>query len=152
MYIDILIRIQNASERGHEKLKVPHSKLDLAVLESLVKNKYIESATKKGRGVKRIIEITLKYEDNKPAITGIKLVSKPSRRMYIGYRDIKKSHQGYGHYILSTSQGILSGYNAGHSCQIKYILLKVFLPNDSTLPHSVNPFARAPSASALTRP
>jgi len=113
MYWDSIIRVKNALERGHERVKVPYSSFDMNIFESLEKEGYIESAARKGRGVKRIIDIKLKYDaDGSPAITGINFVSKPSRRLYSGYKDIKTSRQGYGHYVLSTPRGVLIGADA----------------------------------------
>ncbi len=107
MYGDMLARINNALLRKMPRVKVPYTSVDLAILETLVKYGYLTAAVRKGRGVKRIVDVELKYiEDGSPAITKIKLISKPSRRVYAGYRDIKRSRQGYGHYILSTPQGI----------------------------------------------
>ncbi|PJC65362.1 MAG: 30S ribosomal protein S8 [Candidatus Colwellbacteria bacterium CG_4_9_14_0_2_um_filter_50_12] len=109
MYGDMLARIRNGLMRKLTRVKVPYSAADLAILEALVKYGYITQVVRKGRGVKRIIDIELKYgEDGAPAVTMIKLISKPSRRVYAGYRDIKRSRQGYGRYILSTPQGIKS--------------------------------------------
>jgi small subunit ribosomal protein S8 len=113
MYLDALIRIKNGLERGREKVKIPYSHLDMNVLESLTKEGYLDSVSRKGRGTRRIIEVKLKYdEDGKPAISGIKFISKPSRMMYIGYRDIKRSRQGFGNYFLSTPIGILTDKEA----------------------------------------
>jgi len=113
MYIDTLIRIKNALERKKERIKVPYSRQDENILESLVKHGYLEGVSRKGRGIRRIIEVKLKYDkDGKPIISEIKLLSKFSRRVYIGWRDIKKSHQGYGHYFLSTPGGIMTDYEA----------------------------------------
>ena len=94
--------------RKRSKVKVPYSTFDMSVLEALAKVGYIEEVQRKGRGVKRIIDIKLKYNDGEPAISGIKFVSKPSRKMYSGYRELKQSRQGYGHFILSTPQGIMN--------------------------------------------
>ena len=92
MYWDSIIRVKNGLERGYEKVKVPYSSFDMNIFESLVKEGYVESATRKGRGVKRIIDIKLKYDNNgDPAISGVKFVSRPSRRLYSGYKDIKAS-------------------------------------------------------------
>ncbi len=107
MYWDILIRIKNALERKYERVKVPYSHFTFKILESLVRAGYLESVARKGRGLKRIIDVKLKYDDSgSSAISGLKFISRPSRRIYIGYRDIQSSHQGYGHYILSTPEGI----------------------------------------------
>lgn len=113
MYIDTLTRIKNALERKKERIKVPYSKLDESVLDSLVKHGFVEEVSRKGRGVRRIVEIRLKYDkEGESTISNIKLISKPSRRMYIGWKDIKKSHQGYGHYFLSTPKGIMVDFEA----------------------------------------
>ncbi len=111
MYIDTLTRIKNALQRKKERIKVPYSQLDEAVLESLVKYGYLEEVSRKGRGIRRIVEIKLKYDkDGEPTISNISFISKSSRRMYIGWKDIKKSHQGYGHYFLSTPKGIMADF------------------------------------------
>ena len=113
MYWDSIIRVKNGLDRGFERVKVPYSSLDMSVLDSLAREGYVESVTRKGRGVKRIIDVKLKYEaDGKPAISGINFVSKPSRRLYSGYKNIKASRQGYGHYILSTPDGVLTDEEA----------------------------------------
>ncbi len=113
MYIDTLTRMKNALERKKERIKVPYSKLDESILDSLAKHGFVEEVSRKGRGVRRIVEIKLKYDkEGESTISDIKLISKPSRRMYIGWKDIKKSHQGYGHYFLSTPKGIMADFEA----------------------------------------
>ena len=109
MYLDTLIRIKNSLARGKERVKLPYSRFDLEVLEALSRVGYLDLVTRKGRGTRRIIEVKLKYsKDGLPSISGIKFVSRPSRRIYTGYREIKKSRQGYGNYVLSTPQGIMT--------------------------------------------
>ncbi len=113
MYWDTLVRIKNGLSRGAERVKVPYSKFDLAILEALVKSNYLDSVARKGKGVKRIIDVRLKYKENgRAAISGIAFLSRPSRRLYRGSRDIRQSRQGYGHYILTTPKGILTGEEA----------------------------------------
>jgi len=113
MYWDSIIRVKNGLERGYERVKVPYSRFDMDIFESLAKEGYIESASRKGRGVKRIIDVKLKYNgEGKPAISGVKFISRPSRRMYSGYKDIKSSRQGFGHYLLSTPEGVLTDSEA----------------------------------------
>ncbi|MBI1838695.1 MAG: 30S ribosomal protein S8 [Candidatus Colwellbacteria bacterium] len=113
MYIDTLVKVKNALARKRDKIKIPYSRMDLEVLESLVKRGYLEEVVRKGRGAKRIIEIRLKYEENEsPVMSGLKILSKPSHRAYVGWREIRKSHQGYGSYFLSTSKGIMSEADA----------------------------------------
>src|SRR3989338_7292776 len=113
MYYDILTRIQNGLSRKYERIKVPYSKFDMAILESLAKQGYVEQVQRKGRGVKRIIEVKLKYgNEGAPTISGVKFFSKSSRRLYCGYRDMKRSHQGFGHYFFSTPKGVLTNKEA----------------------------------------
>jgi small subunit ribosomal protein S8 len=113
MIYNVLSRINNGLTRKMSRVKVPYSTADMAVLDALVKHGYITSAVRKGRGVKRIIDIDLKYdEEGQSAINGIKLISKPSRRIYAGYREIKPSRRGHGRFILSTPSGIRSNHDA----------------------------------------
>ena len=112
MYQDTLTRVKNALMRGKQKVKVPYSTFDMNILEVLTKMGYIDSVQRKGRGVKRIIDIKLKYVEKKPAITDFKFTSVPSRNIYSGYRKLKDSHQGYGHYVVSTPKGVLEGHEA----------------------------------------
>lgn len=109
MYIRLLTQLKNAQAVKKESVKFPYSKMDEAVLEVLAKNKFIKNYEKKGRGVKKILDIDLRYEDGIGAINGIKFVSKPSRRFYIGYKDVKPVKYGYGLVILSTPKGIMTG-------------------------------------------
>ncbi|OGY60164.1 MAG: 30S ribosomal protein S8 [Candidatus Colwellbacteria bacterium RIFCSPLOWO2_01_FULL_48_10] len=115
MYLNTLTKINNALRRGHERVKVPYSGLDFSVVESLAKYGYVDSVSKKGKGAKRIIEIKLKYKDGEPAILGLKFFSRSSRRVYVGYRDMKKSRDGYGYYFFSTPKGIMTNIEARKS-------------------------------------
>ncbi|MCL4405153.1 MAG: 30S ribosomal protein S8 [Patescibacteria group bacterium] len=113
MIYNALSRINNGLARKVSRVKIPFSKADMAMLEALVKYGYVASVERKGRGVKRIIDVNLKYnEDGRSAIKGIKLVSRPSRRVYMGYRDIKPSRRGRGRYIISTPVGLKSNHDA----------------------------------------
>jgi len=97
---------------GKRRLKAPFSRLDYEIAEALVRRGYLESAEKKGRSVKKIIDIAVKYEGDESKINGIKLVSRPSRRTYLGYKDIRSSKQGYGDYFMTTPKGIMTGKEA----------------------------------------
>lgn len=97
---------------GKRRLKVPFARLDYEIAEALVKKGYIESAEKKGRSVKKIIDISLKYDGEEPKISGIRLVSLPSNRVYSGYKGLRPSKQGYGDYFVTTPQGIMTGKEA----------------------------------------
>ena len=108
MYINTLIQLKNAQQVKKAKIKVPYSNMDLAVLEVLAKNKFVDEVAKKGRMPKRVIEVKLRYDNDQGAIGGIKLTSKPSRKMYAGYKDLRSVRQGFGIGVVSTSKGIMT--------------------------------------------
>ena len=112
MYIDLLTKLKNAQAVKRESIKLPYSNMDLAIAEVLSKHKFIEEASKKGRMPKRLLELRLKYKEGNGVIQGIKILSKPSRKLYAGYQTIKPIRQGYGLLVLSTSKGILDGKSA----------------------------------------
>lgn len=113
MYTDLLVKIKNAQGAGKERIKVPFSNMDMAIAEILAKHRFVETAEKKGRMPKRIIELRLKYDEEKRgAIRGFQFLSKRSRRLYSGYRDLRPVRQGYGLLVLSTPQGIRTSQGA----------------------------------------
>ncbi len=112
MYIDLLTKIKNAQKAKLSNVKMPFSKMDLEVAEILAKHKFIDSVEKKGRMPKRVLDIKLRYADSADTINGIEFLSKPSRRLYAGYRDLKKTLSGFGLLVVSTPKGILSGDDA----------------------------------------
>ena len=112
MYIDLLIQLKNAQAVKKETFKIPFSKMDERILEILKENSYIKNFEKKGRRAKRVVEIELNYKDEKGMISGVKFISKPSHRFYIGYKEIRPVRQGYGLLVVSTPKGILTGREA----------------------------------------
>jgi len=109
---DMLIRLKNAGSAGKSFASVPHSKLKLAIALALLKKGYIESVSQKGKKTKKTIEIEIAYKDGKPKMKEVKRISKLSRRVYYGYRDIKPIRNGFGILMLSTPKGILTGDEA----------------------------------------
>ena len=109
---NMLIMIKNASLRGLESVVMPHSKLKLAIGECLAKEGYVKSVSKKIRKDHPVLEIELSYVDDKPKITEVERISKQSRRVYFGMKDINTVKGGAGLLVLSTPKGILSGKNA----------------------------------------
>ncbi|MEO0098913.1 MAG: 30S ribosomal protein S8 [candidate division WOR-3 bacterium] len=110
---DMLTRIRNALMRGKPEVKFPYSKMKLEIARILLEEGYINNFQVSGEGVKKEIVILLKYTlDGRPVISEIKRVSRPSRRVYAGYREIPKVAGGLGIAILSTPKGILSDREA----------------------------------------
>ena len=102
--------MKNASQRGHESVVVPHSKIKFAIAECLVKEGYLKSVTKKIQKGFPVIELFLSYkEDGTPKISEADRISKSSCRVYKGVKDIKRN---YGLTVLSTPKGILTDQQA----------------------------------------
>jgi len=106
---DLLVRVRNAGLVKKESVVVPASKMTAAVAMLLEKEGYIAAVSKKKEGP---MTVTLAYKNGRPAIQGAKRISKLSRRMYMGVRDIRPVKQGHGLLVLSTPVGILSGKEA----------------------------------------
>ena len=110
---DMLTSIRNAQAARKETVSVPYSKIKMEIAKVLAKEKFIKSADHKGKKANKTIDMVLNYNDsNQPAITKLKRVSKPSRRIYSPSSKIKKVRQGFGFQILSTPKGILTGKEA----------------------------------------
>lgn len=112
MYIDVLVQLKNAQAVKKETVKLPYTKMDEAIVDVLVARGFLAGVERKGRGPKRILEIRLRYADGQGAIRGVKLVSKPSRRIYLGFRDMRPVRHGYGILLLSTPNGIMTNDEA----------------------------------------
>lgn len=109
----MLVMIKNASQRGHESVSVPHSKLKASVAECLKDNNYLSSVSEKTKRGQKILELGLSYgTDGEPKVHDIKKISKTSKRMYIGYRDISPFKYSKGIYVLSTPKGIITDKDA----------------------------------------
>lgn len=109
---DLLIQIKNAAAAGKRSLELPSAKIKLALAQILVKEGYIVLAEEVGMKPKAKLRIVLKYNDKMPAITGVKRMSKPGLRLYVGRQQIPSVVGGMGIAILSTSQGIMTGSEA----------------------------------------
>ena len=108
MYHDLLARIKNAQMAKKESLQARFSKFDFAVAKVLGESGYVQDVQKRNIGKKSFIELKLRYKNNRPAMTGFRIMSKPSRHLYRGQSDLKSVKQGYGIAILSTSSGIMT--------------------------------------------
>jgi small subunit ribosomal protein S8 len=110
---DMLTRIRNALMARHDNVKVPSSKMKLAIARILKEEGFItDYEVIKGKP-HRDISIQLRYlDDNKPAISGLKRVSKPGLRVYVQKREIPRVYGGLGIAIISTSQGVRTGQQA----------------------------------------
>lgn len=105
---DLLTRLRNGSRAKLDECIMPHSKLKASLAGILKSEGYINSVSEGAdeRGHKTLV-ISLKYVGGTPALTGLKRVSTPGRRLYFKYDDIPRVLNGLGISILSTSQGLL---------------------------------------------
>lgn len=105
---DLLTRIRNAQLAGHESLTLPASKLKQRVAEVLSKEGYLGEVAFSDDGKQGELSIQLKYGAEKmPAISEIKRVSRPGRRVYVSVSDIPRVKNGLGVAVLSTSKGVV---------------------------------------------
>ena len=110
---DMLIRIKNAQAAGKETVLIPYSKIKMEMAQLLLKKGYVIDVVRRGRKLAKTIEIALKYnEKGEPAISYVKRISKPSRRIYAPFRSIRRVRQGFGMQIISTSKGLGTGEEA----------------------------------------
>ena len=110
---DALTRIRNAAMRRLDVTTLVHNKSVEAIANILVEKGYIESCNVVEDGVKKTINVVLKYDDNgKSVINELKRVSKPGRRIYKQASEIKRFKNGYGTIIVSTSKGVITNDKA----------------------------------------
>jgi small subunit ribosomal protein S8 len=109
---DMLIRIQNALMASHQQVTIPHSKMKEAVAQILLNNQYISEMKVVDKSPQKDIEITLRYVGKLPAISGVKRVSKPGRRLYAGAKKAPVTLGGYGLTILTTNKGVMTSKEA----------------------------------------
>lgn len=109
---DMFIRIKNAYRAGHEAVVIPYSKFKYEIAKTLERSGFVGKVDRKGKRVRKVLEVALKYNaEGEPAVSGVRLISKPSRRFYTSYSDIRRAEYG-GSWIISTPQGVMSGPEA----------------------------------------
>ncbi|MDR0915542.1 MAG: 30S ribosomal protein S8 [Endomicrobium sp.] len=113
---DMFTRIRNASLKLHEKVNIPCSRMKVEIAKILKSEGYIVNYECIFIKYNKILKICLKYTtyngNKKPVITGLKIASKPSLRIYKKTKDIPKTFGGLGITIISTSEGILTDSKA----------------------------------------
>jgi small subunit ribosomal protein S8 len=110
---DLLTRIRNALAAEHDEVELPASRFKAEVARILAEQGYIEAyRTEPGR-VGQTLHIDLKYTpDRRPVISGLRRVSRPGRRTYVGAGEVPRVIGGMGTAILSTSSGVMTGHEA----------------------------------------
>ncbi len=110
---DMLTRVRNANRALHDQVDVPASKVKEQLAKLLKKEGYIKDYQLIQTGVQGTLRITMKYtHDRQRIIGGLKRVSKPGLRVYVGKDEIPRIFGGLGTVVVSTPRGILTGRNA----------------------------------------
>lgn len=102
---DMLTTLLNAQRVGKKRVAVPYSTFKKSLLEFLQQKGMIASFRVQDSAIQKLI-VTLKYEDEQPAIHGVRRFSKPGSRYYASSTDIPYTYQGIGFVVVSTSAGL----------------------------------------------
>ncbi len=109
---DMLTRIRNAGNALLPGVEIPHSNLKEGIAQVLKREGWISDVAVEGRVAQRKLKLTLKYQGRKSVIDGLKRISTPGLRRYVGAQEIPRVRNGMGTAILSTPAGILTGIEA----------------------------------------
>ena len=105
---DMLTRIRNANSARHDTVDVPASNMKKSIAQILLDEGYIKSYQIVDDGPQGVIHITLKYNGKDKVITGLRRVSKPGLRVYVGADELPRVLRGLGIAIVSTSKGVMT--------------------------------------------
>lgn len=110
---DFIIRIKNAALSRRKDVLVPFANISKDIAKVLIKEGFLEEIKEKTIDNKKFIQVKIKYKNRTPVLTNIKLVSKPSLRVYSVKKNILDAQRrGMYTMILSTNQGIMTGHEA----------------------------------------
>ena len=105
---DMLTRIRNANSARHDTVDVHASNMKKSIAQILLDEGYIKSYQIVDDGTQGVIHITLKYNGKDKVITGLRRVSKPGLRVYVGADELPRVLRGLGIAIVSTSKGVMT--------------------------------------------
>jgi small subunit ribosomal protein S8 len=104
---DLLTRIRNAWKVKKNIIVVPYSNVKIAILKIFKEKNIVKTIKLKEENNKKFLIVYLNYINNNPPFEDLIRASKPGRRVYMGYRDLRPVRGGYGFRIISTSRGIM---------------------------------------------
>ena len=123
---DLITRIRNAIMVGKTEIRVPSSKLKIAVAEGLKKAGYIDEVEIEKANPRDVLHVIINQPTELTRINAISKVSKPGRRVYTSAAYIPKVKSGRGIVLISTSKGIMTGQEAAKAKLGGEILVKVY--------------------------
>ncbi|MDQ7007001.1 MAG: 30S ribosomal protein S8 [Acidobacteriota bacterium] len=110
---DMLTRIRNALMAEHRTVVLPSSRIKREIAQILKSEGYISDFRHEDDGAQGVLHVELKYgPEGERVISGLRRISRPGRRVYIGRKEIPDVLGGMGITILSTSKGVLDGRSA----------------------------------------
>lgn len=110
---DMLTRVRNAVKARHDAVALPASKPKIGIARILKEEGFIRDyQVVAGPTPQKILRMMLKYDDDQPAITGLRRVSRPGLRIYAQKHEVPSHFRGVGISIVSTSQGMVVGKEA----------------------------------------
>lgn len=109
---NMIVQIKNAGSAGRENVVLPYSKVKENIAKVLVKERFLKGVDKKTVKGHPVLSIDLIIDNRNPKVTGVKRISKNSKRIYKKSSEIRPIKNGYGHLILSTPKGIMTGRDA----------------------------------------
>ena len=113
---DLLNRLRNGMQAGHERVDMPASRLKEDVLKVLADEGYVVSYRRIEEKGRPVLRVALKYDrDGEPVVNGLERISKPGRRVYAAAASMPEVLGGLGVAIVSTSKGIVTGQKARES-------------------------------------
>ncbi|MEN8613767.1 30S ribosomal protein S8 [Dehalogenimonas sp. THU2] len=124
---DMLTRIRNAVMAGHETTMVPASRIKQNIAKLLKQEGFISGYELTGDKPQRQIKVHLRYDEKgTPLVNGLERISKPGLRVYVQRGEVPRVYGGLGIAVLSTSRGIMTGYQAWRQGVGGELLLKVW--------------------------
>lgn len=112
MHYDLLAKIKNAYRARKEGFQTPYTGLNHNVAKLLARYGFIKEVQKRTTDKKLFLDIKLAYKNDESREVDFRIMSKPSRRVYSGYREVRAVRQGYGIGVLSTPKGVMTNAEA----------------------------------------
>ncbi len=110
---DFLTRIRNAQMVRHQTVELPSSKANVAIADILKREGFVQDYEVAAQRPQAVLRVRLRYGESwKPAITGLRRVSRPGLRVHVQRREVPRFYGGIGISIVSTSQGVMTGQEA----------------------------------------
>ena len=123
---DMLTRIRNAANVGKHEVQLPHSNIKETIARELVKNGFLKNVTVEKGTPRNTLIIEINAEGQNAKFTEIVRMSTPGRRFYTSVKDIPKIKNGRGLVLVSTSKGVMSGFEAAKQRLGGEVICKVF--------------------------